>query len=224
MLMHKSSIVPAEDTSELPSSDSEEFEAMSSLLDETAAEARPNRRSVHDQPEERDAGDRRRENILGRQAEDLLAHAESELRVDEDYVRPDLPERPYLDGILAFLADPRVVLAGIVLTFASNAVTSILIATLKFGSEGGKNQLIALPLLVVLGVIGFLALVIGAVTFWTITVDTASGRRRIDGWPEANVGTWVAESFSVVVSLLLSAIPGPGWSSRSERDRRSVAR
>lgn len=144
----------------------------------------------------------------GRLAEAALRQAEAELDAREVEER-GLPPNPLTNGLLKCFADPSLLIRWLLLALALQVDISAVNGAI---ARAMINDAMAQFLSLMMGTFAFLfgvgILVSGSVTLLTITQDTASGRDRIESWPNANFIDWVFDAFFVVCALVACLVVG----------------
>ncbi|MCU0978079.1 MAG: hypothetical protein MUF25_02810 [Pirellulaceae bacterium] len=148
-----------------------------------------------------------RTDVIGDQARQVLAKARAEAE-EVERARPRLPERPFVTGVLSFLADSDAALRWLMLTLLLHAAVVLFSWIVELSRGAGIAQMGALLMTLAATVLTLVFAATAAASCLAILQDTASGRDKIENWPGIQILDWMMDVFYVVNALLTAALPG----------------
>ena len=148
----------------------------------------------------------------GRAAEtgghDALQRAAQE-HAEREAAQPKLPAQPLITGVMDFLKDSEAILRLIVLGALFSLECFLAMGAIRWANDpSGILQFAAVACSILGAIFGLITVSTAAVSYLAIIEESAHGADRITSWPDWNFLDWISLVPFVVVSALLSALPG----------------
>ena len=172
------------------------------LVDAARDPVREHEAPGDDWPANRPLGD-----VLANSARECLGRAEAEIQQAEQETAGYVI-RPLFSRLFSFLWDFSAAGRLIALTLITKGCLWCLLLFLSLSDGGLLHQIVAIVagIFTALLVLSYLAL--APVCWLAIVQDTANGMDRIQQWPGPYFLDWILDSFYLVNSLFVAAVPG----------------
>jgi hypothetical protein len=145
--------------------------------------------------------------VVGEQARKVLAKAETEAQ-EAERAKPQLPQRPFVTGVISFLLDGAAASRWLMLTLLLQAIAASLVWIVELGSGPGIAQIGAMLLMMAAALLALLFVATVAASGLAILQDTANGCDKVENWPGIQITDWMMDVFYVVNASLAAALPG----------------
>lgn len=126
--------------------------------------------------------------------------------IQEPSVRPTLPQWPLVQGVLGFMLDPGAIVYWSILSFMATFCVSLL--AVAVGLAGGNSAMMLFGSAFahgIIGVAGFVFILIDGVCCLAILQESAAGNRTIEDWPGFAIIEHIVEAFFFINSVLVAA-------------------